>query len=258
MRYGCLIPWGIIAPCEFQVSRVFAASHEGPAPNVTNDGNSLPNSFPPSQPWLQKYFRPWRHYLWLHLSCCARRATRLAILGTGGIGNTSAVLHILHHQEVVSRYNNCRYFVGCDAVTSAESLATLILQIIQAPSVAGEYIDSSASGSARSAAHLIAAWQLWTAWISTQEGRSSRSSAEDRGSEVRFAHNHHVRCCTTAWYCLDSVWAFTTCYLQTPRVCFWRSIHPWMPDTVKMMKISTHCWQSGLCPLACFCSPKCP
>jgi hypothetical protein len=46
----------------------------------------------------------------------------------------------LHHQEVVSRYNNRRYFVGCDAVTSAESLATLILQIIQAPSVAGENI----------------------------------------------------------------------------------------------------------------------
>jgi tetratricopeptide (TPR) repeat protein len=66
--------------------------------------------------------------------------TRLAILGTGGIGKTSTALHILHHQEVISRYNNRRYFVGCDAVTSAESLATLILQIIQAPSVAGENI----------------------------------------------------------------------------------------------------------------------
>jgi hypothetical protein len=46
----------------------------------------------------------------------------------------------LHHQEVVSRYDNSRYFVGCDAVTSAESLATLILQIIQAPSVGEENI----------------------------------------------------------------------------------------------------------------------
>ena len=66
--------------------------------------------------------------------------TRLAILGTGGIGKTSTALHILHHPEVVSRYDNRRYFVGCDAVTSAESLATAILQIIQAPSVAGENI----------------------------------------------------------------------------------------------------------------------
>jgi len=66
--------------------------------------------------------------------------TRLTILGTGGIGKTSVALHILHHQEVVSQYNNHRYFVGCDTVTSAESLARLILQIIQAPSVAGENI----------------------------------------------------------------------------------------------------------------------
>ena len=66
--------------------------------------------------------------------------TRLAILGTGGIGKTSTALHILHHREVVSRYDSRRYFVGCDAVTSAESLATLILQIIQVLSVAGENV----------------------------------------------------------------------------------------------------------------------
>jgi len=66
--------------------------------------------------------------------------TKLAILGTGGIGKTSTALHILHHQDVVDRYDNHRYFVGCDAATSAESLATLILQIIQVPSVAGENI----------------------------------------------------------------------------------------------------------------------
>jgi tetratricopeptide (TPR) repeat protein len=66
--------------------------------------------------------------------------TRLAILGTGGIGKTSTALHILHYPEVVSRYDKRRYFVGCDAVTSAESLATLVLQIIQVPSVAGENI----------------------------------------------------------------------------------------------------------------------
>src|SRR6202041_3579398 len=66
--------------------------------------------------------------------------TRLAILGAGGMGKTSTALHILHHKDVVTRYNNCRYFVGCDAVTSAESLALLILQVMQEPSVAGENI----------------------------------------------------------------------------------------------------------------------
>ena len=66
--------------------------------------------------------------------------TKLAILGTGGIGKTSTALHILHHQDVVDRYDNRRYFVGCDAATSAESLATLILRIIESPPVAGENI----------------------------------------------------------------------------------------------------------------------
>ena len=49
-------------------------------------------------------------------------------------------LHILHHKDVVTQYNNHRYFVGCDAVTSVESLALLILQVMQEPSVAGENI----------------------------------------------------------------------------------------------------------------------
>jgi hypothetical protein len=53
---------------------------------------------------------------------------RFALLGAGGMGKTSAVLHILHQQSVVNHYGKHRYFVCCDATTSAETLAGLILR----------------------------------------------------------------------------------------------------------------------------------
>jgi tetratricopeptide (TPR) repeat protein len=69
--------------------------------------------------------------------------TRLAILGAGGMGKTSTALHIMHHQDVVARYQDRRYFIGCDAATSAESLAALILQVVRARSTAGVNILTS-------------------------------------------------------------------------------------------------------------------
>src|ERR1700733_11440173 len=97
--------------------------------------------FPPSQPLAPEIFFGRDDIISDFTSLVVRdEQTRLAILGTGGIGKTSTALHILHHQEVVSRYDNRRYFVGCDAVTSAESLATLILQTIQTPIIAGDNI----------------------------------------------------------------------------------------------------------------------
>src|ERR1700736_1848156 len=60
---------------------------------------------------------------------------RVAIMGTGGIGKTSTAKHVLHHLD---QFGNRRYFVGCDAVTSADALAALILQILGVPPVKGE------------------------------------------------------------------------------------------------------------------------
>ena len=64
--------------------------------------------------------------------------TRIALLGGGGMGKTSTALHILHHQDVAARYTSHRYFIGCDAVTSADALVELILQVLQVPQVAEE------------------------------------------------------------------------------------------------------------------------
>ena len=59
-------------------------------------------------------------------------------MGSGGIGKTSAGLHIFHHPEVVHRFEHHRYFVACDAITTSEALATAILQVIGAHIVNGE------------------------------------------------------------------------------------------------------------------------
>ena len=59
-------------------------------------------------------------------------------MGSGGIGKTSAGLHIFHHPDVVHRFEHRRYFVACDAITTSDSLATTILQIIGAQLVNSE------------------------------------------------------------------------------------------------------------------------
>jgi len=65
---------------------------------------------------------------------------RFAFLGAGGMGKTAAVLHILHHRDVVNHYKDNRHFVCCDAVTSAETLAELILRFLQVPAMHEENI----------------------------------------------------------------------------------------------------------------------
>ena len=109
--------------------------------SVADDYDSLSNVPPPTQPIPPEIFFG-REDIVSDFAYLVVRSeqTRLAILGSGGIGKTSTALHILHHKDVVSRYQKYRYFVGCDAVNSAEALATLIIQVMQVPARVGENI----------------------------------------------------------------------------------------------------------------------
>jgi hypothetical protein len=51
---------------------------------------------------------------------------RIAILGAGGMGKTSLARAVLHHQELSSRYDQHRFFVPCDTVSTGVQLAGLI------------------------------------------------------------------------------------------------------------------------------------
>ncbi|KAJ7181406.1 hypothetical protein C8R43DRAFT_1116782 [Mycena crocata] len=53
-------------------------------------------------------------------------APRIAILGTGGMGKTSLARAVLHHEQIVLRYNQHRVFVSCDSAFTAAELAGLI------------------------------------------------------------------------------------------------------------------------------------
>ncbi|KAJ7887872.1 P-loop containing nucleoside triphosphate hydrolase protein [Mycena olivaceomarginata] len=52
-------------------------------------------------------------------------SARVAILGPGGIGKTSLARAVLHHPEIVAKYES-RFFVPCDSASTSIELAALI------------------------------------------------------------------------------------------------------------------------------------
>lgn len=50
------------------------------------------------------------------------RPPRICILGIGGIGKTALAVSILHHERVAAKFCEGRYFLPCDAITSADLL----------------------------------------------------------------------------------------------------------------------------------------
>src|ERR1700728_3976686 len=60
----------------------------------------------------------------------ATESPHLAILGSGGIGKTTVALAILHDDDIQQTFQNKRYFVPCDAVTSPHLLIQHILQVL--------------------------------------------------------------------------------------------------------------------------------
>ena len=61
----------------------------------------------------------------------------------GGLGKTSVALHLMHHEIVRKRYNDQQFFVGCDGVTTADGLASRVLQILGASTAAGGDVVNS-------------------------------------------------------------------------------------------------------------------
>ncbi|KAJ7704746.1 hypothetical protein B0H16DRAFT_1218030, partial [Mycena metata] len=51
---------------------------------------------------------------------------KIAILGAGGMGKTSLAQAVLHHEEIVVKYQGNRLFVVCDTAASKADLAGLI------------------------------------------------------------------------------------------------------------------------------------
>ncbi|KZP08502.1 hypothetical protein FIBSPDRAFT_938972 [Athelia psychrophila] len=65
---------------------------------------------------------------------------RIAILGSGGMGKTATALHLIRNKAVVARYGVRIFFVACDAATSADLLASRILQTLGVAATPGENV----------------------------------------------------------------------------------------------------------------------
>ena len=57
---------------------------------------------------------------------------RIAILGAGGMGKTTLALSSLHDPAVIAHFPS-RYFVSCEAVTSASALVGEIANVLRIP-----------------------------------------------------------------------------------------------------------------------------
>ncbi|KAJ7153265.1 hypothetical protein C8R46DRAFT_830484, partial [Mycena filopes] len=46
----------------------------------------------------------------------------IAILGAGGMGKTSLARAVLHHEDIIAKYSDHRYFIPCESTTTKEEL----------------------------------------------------------------------------------------------------------------------------------------
>ncbi|KAJ6474009.1 hypothetical protein C8R47DRAFT_1199568 [Mycena vitilis] len=95
------------------ISRMFSGPH--------NSSTSI--TMLPSEP---KIFHGRNSELLKILQLFSEGIPRIAILGAGGIGKTTVARAALHHTEIISRFEQHRYFVACDSATTKVELAALI------------------------------------------------------------------------------------------------------------------------------------
>ncbi|KAJ6538039.1 P-loop containing nucleoside triphosphate hydrolase protein [Mycena capillaripes] len=95
------------------ISRVFSSSQ--------NSSNSL--SLLPSEPNI---FHGRKSEISTILKAFHQENPRIAILGAGGMGKTSLSRAVLHHPDITTRFEQHRFFVTCDTVSTSAQLAGLI------------------------------------------------------------------------------------------------------------------------------------
>jgi Cdc6-like AAA superfamily ATPase len=60
------------------------------------------------------------------IKALSQESPRITILGAGGMGKTCLARAVLHHSEITARYEQHRFFIPCDTVSTSVELAGLI------------------------------------------------------------------------------------------------------------------------------------
>lgn len=103
-----------------------------------------------------------------------RPLPRIAILGAGGIGKTSAKM-ALHHPDSIAKYQNNRFFASCDSVGTNIDLASLIASHLGLNLGSGNIIKLVVQNLSSKPACLLVLDNLESAW----EAPESRGDVEE-------------------------------------------------------------------------------
>jgi hypothetical protein len=113
-----------------QINRVYSGFHMRyflPLVSEHNDSLSFQSSnsitMLPSEP---KIFHGRELEMAQILTLFHGKTPRIAILGPGGIGKTSLARAVVHHTEVVAKYEQHRFFVACASASTNIELAAII------------------------------------------------------------------------------------------------------------------------------------
>ncbi|KAJ7646083.1 hypothetical protein DFH06DRAFT_1424833 [Mycena polygramma] len=96
------------------ISRVYSGSHTNSSTSIT----MLPSE--------AKIFHGRDSELCEIFRLFSQGTPRIAVLGPGGIGKTTFARVILHHTQIITKYDQHRHFVACDSATTRMELAALI------------------------------------------------------------------------------------------------------------------------------------
>ncbi|KAJ7127305.1 P-loop containing nucleoside triphosphate hydrolase protein [Mycena crocata] len=91
--------------------------------NLFDDSSSTSISMLPSEP---KIFYGREAELAHILNLFEEKAPSIAILGPGGMGKTSLTKAVLHHPQIIKKFEEHRFFVACDSASTKVDLVFLI------------------------------------------------------------------------------------------------------------------------------------
>ncbi|KLO17087.1 TPR-like protein [Schizopora paradoxa] len=75
---------------------------------------------------------------------CTDSPTRVAVLGPGGVGKSTLVLRLLHHESIAERFGSRRFFIPCDSANSADSLIAVLASHFRLPAYDSDGFSSQA------------------------------------------------------------------------------------------------------------------